>query len=165
MRRRSKKKALGLPNREVEEVRIDDPENGKPATRHRTVDTLGKMLKTGTITNEMYDVAKAFQASFILANIDTLRALPILRIPGNGRAADMSDRQLIARRRVSKTIEKLGGIGSLTASTLWHVVGLQESVRSWSMRSGWSGRPIRPDIAAGILVAGLEILARDEQGR
>ena len=162
MGRRSKKKALALPNREIEEVRIDDPEDGKPATRHRTVDTLGKMLKTGTITNEMYDVAKDFQASFILANIDTLRALPIMRIPSNGRAADMSDRQLIARRRVSKTIEKLGGIGSLTASALWHVVGLQESVRSWSMRSGWGGRPIRPDVASGILVAGLEILAREE---
>jgi hypothetical protein len=77
----------------------------------------------------------------------------------------MSDRQLIARRRVLKSIEKLGGIGSLTASALWHVVGLQESVRSWSMRSGWSGRPIRPDIASGILVSALEILARDERGR
>ena len=69
MGRRSKKKALSLPNREIEEVRIDDPEDGKPATRHRTVDTLGKMLKTGTITDEMFDVAKDFQASFILANI------------------------------------------------------------------------------------------------
>jgi hypothetical protein len=110
----------------------------------------------------MYDVAKDFQASFIVANIDKLRALPILRIPGNGRDSDLNDRQLIARRRVLKSIEKLGGIGSLTASAVWHVVGLQESVRSWSMRSGWSGRPIRPDVASGILVAGLEILARDE---
>jgi hypothetical protein len=73
----------------------------------------------------------------------------------------MTDRQLIARRRVLKSIETLGGLGSLPASAVWHVVGPQESVRSWSMRSGWSGRPIRPDIASGILVAGLEILARD----
>ena len=165
MGRRSKKKALALPNRETEEVRIDDPEDGKPATRHRTVDTLGKMLKTGTITDEMFDVARDFQASFIIANIDTLRALPILRILGNGRDADMSDRQLVARRRVLKSIEKLGGIGSLTASALWHVVGLEESVRQWAQRSGWGGRPIRSDVASGILVAGLEILARDEQAR
>jgi hypothetical protein len=164
MGRRSKKKALALPHRDVEEVREKDPD-GKIVVHHRTVDTLGKMLRTGTITDEMYDVAKDFQASFIVANIDKLRALPILRIPGNGRDSDMSDRQLIARRRVLKSIEKLGGIGSLTASALWHVVGLQESVRSWSMRSGWSGRPIRPDVASGILVAGLEILARDERGR
>ena len=165
MSRRSRKKALALPNREIEEVRIDDPEDGKPATRSRTVDTLGKMLKTVTITNEMFDVAKDFQASFILANIDTLRALPILRIPGNGRESDMSDRQLIARRRVLKSIEKLGGIGTLTASALWHVVGLQESVRQWAQRSGWGDRPVRPELAAGILVAGLEILARDEGQR
>jgi hypothetical protein len=164
MGRRSRKKALALPNRALEEIREKDPD-GKIVVHHRTVDTLGKMLKTGTITDEMYDVAKDFQASFVVANIDGLRALPLMRIPGNGRNADMSDRQLIARRRVLKSIEKLGGIGSLTASALWHVVGLQESVRSWSMRSGWSGRPIRPDVASGILVAGLEILARDERGR
>jgi hypothetical protein len=163
MRRRSRKKALELmPNRVLEEVREKDPD-GKIVVHHRTVDTLGKMLKTGTITNEMYDTAKDFQAAFIIANIDTLRALPILRIPGNGRDVDMSDRQLIARRRVLKSIEKLGGIGSLTASALWHVVGLQESVRQWAQRSGWGGQPIRPDVASGILVAGLEILARDER--
>ena len=68
--------------------------------------------KSGTITDELYDTAKDFQASFILANIDTLRAMPILRIPGNGRESDMSDRQLIARRRVLKSIEKLGGSGT-----------------------------------------------------
>jgi hypothetical protein len=161
MGRRSKKKLLSLPNRALEEIREKDPD-GKIVVHHRTVDTLGKMLKTGTITDEMYDAAKDFQASFILANIDTLRALPILRIPGNGRDSDLNDRQLIARRRVLKSIEKLGGFASLTASAVWHVVGLQESVRSWSMRSGWSGRPIRPDVASGILVAGLEILAREE---
>lgn len=71
-----------------------------------------------------------------VANIDTLRALPILCIPGNGRDADMGERQLAAGRRVLKSIEKLGGIGSLTVSALWHVVGLQESVRQWAHRSG-----------------------------
>jgi hypothetical protein len=31
---------------------------------------------------EMHDAARAFQAAFIVANLDTLRALPILRVPG-----------------------------------------------------------------------------------
>lgn len=150
-----------MPNREVEEVREKDPD-GQIVVHHRTVDTLGKMLKTGIITDEMFDVAKDFQAAFIVADIATLRALPILRILGNGRDVDMSDRQLIARRRVMKSIENLGGIGSPTASALWHVVGLKESVRHWAQRSGWGGRPIRPDVASGILVAGPEILTKDD---
>jgi hypothetical protein len=117
MGRRSKKKALALPNRELEEVREKDPD-GKIVVHHRTVDTLGKMLKTGTITDEMYDVAKDFQASFIVANIDRLRALPLVRQVGAGGPGDFTDLQLIARRRVLKSIETLGGIGSLTASAL-----------------------------------------------
>jgi hypothetical protein len=45
---------------------------------------------------------------------------------------------------------------------MWHVVGLQESLRQWAQRCGWGGRPIRPDVAAGILAASLDILAREE---
>ena len=36
------------------------------------------MLRAGTITPEMHDAAKDFQAAFIVANLDPLRALPIL---------------------------------------------------------------------------------------
>jgi hypothetical protein len=162
MSRRSKKNALALPNREIEEITVIDPDDGKPATRHRTVDTLGKMLKSGTISPEMYDAGQTFQENFALASLDSLRALPLVRQIGTGGPGDFTDLQLIARRRVSKTIDRLGGIGSLPASAIWHIIGLQQSARQWSMRSGWGGRPIRPELAAGILVAGLEILARDE---
>ena len=70
--------------RELEEVREKDPD-GRIVVHHRTVDTLGKMLRAGTITHEMHDAAKDFQAVFIVANLDSLRALPILRVPGTGR--------------------------------------------------------------------------------
>ena len=126
---------------------------------HRTVDTLGKMRKAGTITPEMHDAAKDFQASFIVANLDQLRALPILRVPGMGREPDLSERQLHARRRVHKALEALGGISSPAGSCVWHVVGLQRSVREWAIRQGWGGRPVRQEQAPGILVAALGMLA------
>jgi hypothetical protein len=44
-------------------------------------------------------------------------------------------------------------------SCLWHVVGLQRSVREWAMRQGWGGRPVRHEQAQGILVAALGVLA------
>jgi hypothetical protein len=144
--------------RQLEEVREKDPE-GRIVYHHRTVDTLGKMLKAGTITQEMHDAAKDFQAAFIVANLDPLRALPILRIPGTGRDPDLNDRQLHARRCVHKALEALGGISSPAGSCVWHLVGLQRSVREWALRQGWGGRPVRQEQAQGILVAALGMLA------
>jgi hypothetical protein len=145
-------------SREFEEVREKDPD-GRIVVHHRTVDTLGKMLRSGTITPEMHDAAKDFQAAFIVANLDPLRALPILRVPGTGREPDLSERQLEARRRVHEALEALGGLSSPAGSCVWHVVGLQRSVREWAMRQGWGGRPVRQEQAQGILVAALGVLA------
>jgi hypothetical protein len=145
--------------RQLEEVREADPD-GRPVLHHRVVDTLGKMLRAGTIDETMYDAAKDLQASFIVANLDPLRALPILRVPGTGRAPDLNERQLHARDRVHKALEALGGISSPAGSCVWHVVGLQQSVREWAMRQGWGGRPVDQKEAKGILVAALGMLAQ-----
>ena len=143
--------------RELEEVREKDPD-GRIVYHHRTVDTLGKMLRAGTIDQAMHDVAKDFQAVFIVANLDPLRALPVLRVPGTGRDPDLNERQLHARRRVHNALEALGGISSPAGSCVWHVVGLQRSVREWAMRQGWGGRPVDQKQAQGILVAALGVL-------
>jgi hypothetical protein len=145
--------------RELEQVREKDPD-GRIVYHHRTVDTLGKMLRAGTVTPEMHDAARDFQASFIVAQLDPLRALPVLRVPGTGREPDLNDRQLHARRRVHQAMAALGGISSPAGSCVWHVVGLQRSVREWSMRQGWGGRPVRQEQAQGILIAALGMLAR-----
>jgi hypothetical protein len=144
--------------RQLEEVREKDPD-GRIVYHHRTVDTLGKMLRAGTITQEMHDAAKDLETAFILANLDPLRALPILRVPGTGREPDLNERQLHARRRVHKALEALGGISSPAGSCVWHVVGLQRSVREWAIRQGWEGRLVRQEQAQGILVAALGVLA------
>ena len=44
-------------------------------------------------------------------------------------------------------------------SCVWHVIGLQRSIREWAMRQGWSGRPINEKQAQGILIAALGTLA------
>jgi hypothetical protein len=144
--------------RQLEEVREKDPD-GRIVVHHRTVDTLGKMLKAGTITEEMYDAARDFEASFIVAQLDQLRALPVLRVPGTEREPDLSERQLHAKRRVHEAMQALGGLSSPAGSCVWHVVGLQRSVREWAMRQGWGGRPVRQEQAQGILVAALGMLA------
>ena len=101
--------------RQLEEVREKDPE-GRIVYHHRTVDTLGKVLRAGTIDQAMHDAARDFQAAFIVANLDPLRALPILRVPGTGREPDLNERQLHARRRVHEAMQALGGISSPAGS-------------------------------------------------
>jgi hypothetical protein len=144
--------------RELEQVREKDPD-GRIVYHHRTVDTLGKMLRAGTIDQAMHDAAKDFQAAFIIAQLDPVRALPILRVPGTGGERDPSERQLHARRQVHQAMAALGGISSPAGSCVWHVVGLQRSVREWAIRQGWGGRPVDHKAAAGILIAALGILA------
>jgi hypothetical protein len=150
--------------RELEEVREKDPD-GRIVCHHRTVDTLGKMRRAGTIDQAMHDAAMDFQAAFIIAQLDPLRALQVLRVPGTGREPELNERQLHARRRVHQAMAALGGISSPAGSCVWHVVGLQRSVREWAVRQGWGGRPIDQKQAQGILIAALGVMARTSGSR
>jgi hypothetical protein len=46
-----------------------------------------------------------------------------------------------------------GGLGSPADSRVWHVVGLQRSVREWALRQGWDRRLVCAQQAQGILAA------------
>jgi Domain of unknown function (DUF6456) len=151
-------KPARLPQRELEEIRELDPD-GRIVVHHRTVDTLGKMLRAGTISSEMHDAARAFQADFAIASLDPIRAVPILRVRGAQREPSLGDRQIDARRRVHAAMQALGGIGSPAGSCAWHIVGLQQSIRDWATRQSWNGRPSDQKEAKGILIAALGMLA------
>jgi hypothetical protein len=80
-------------------------------------------------------------------------------VQGAGARAQLSERQLHARRRVHNALQALRGLSSPAGSCVWHVVGLQRSVREWALCQGWGGRPVDHKAAAGILIAGLGMLA------
>jgi hypothetical protein len=143
----------------LEPVYEADPE-GRPVVHHRTVDTLGIMLRAGTITKDMHDAARDFQAQFTVARFDVVRCMPLMRLPGSRGPGDLTDAQVDARRRVGNALDALGGLGSPAGSCVWHVVGLQRSIREWAMRQGWGGRPVRIEQAQGIMIAGLGMLKR-----
>ena len=142
----------------LEPVYEADPD-GRPVVHHRIVDTLGIMLRAGTITQEMHDAARDFAAQFTIARFDPFVCMSLDRLPGRAGRADLTDAQVDARRRVGEAMDALGGLGSPAGGCVWHVVGLQRSVREWAMRQGWGGRPIREKQAQGILVAALGMLA------
>ena len=144
--------------REVEEVRETDPDR-RIVLRHRTVDSLGKLLRSGAITEAMHDAGRAFQKDFQFAKLDPIRARPMDVPPGGGRASDLTDRQLDARGRVRAAMEALGGMSSPAGACVWHILGCGCSVREWAIRRSWSGRPVRQEQAQGILIAALGVLA------
>ena len=149
---------VSRPDGALEAVYEADPD-GRPVMHHRTVDTLGIMLRAGTITQGMHDAARDFQAQFTIARFDSIRCMSLMRLPGGSGPGDFTDAQVDARRRVGKALDALGGLGSPAGSCVWHVVGLQRSIREWAMRQGWGGRPVRVEQAQGILVAALGVLA------
>ena len=73
----------------LEPVYEADPD-GRPVVHHRTVDTLGIMLRAGTITSEMHDAARDFQAQFTVARYDTLVCMRFRRrsVEGQSSRAD-----------------------------------------------------------------------------
>ncbi len=96
----------------TEGVREADPETGTPVVHRYAIDTLGGMLNNGTITREMHDAGEIFRRQFRIAALDTLRAMPLIRIPG-GRSVDTTtEQQFQARETVAAAIDALGGPAS-----------------------------------------------------
>ena len=141
-----------------EPVREADPDTGLPVVHRRTIDTLGQMLANGTITQEMHDAGAVFRRQFRVAALDQLRAMPLLRLPG-GSGDRLTERQAKARKEVADAVTALGGFDSAAGSCVWHVVGLEHSVREWAQRQGWGGRSVGHAQAQGMLVAALGVLA------
>ena len=143
----------------LEEVRETDPD-GRIVVHHRVVDTLGRMLKAGTITEPMLEAGRKFQRQFIMAQLDPLRAPDVCRIPGNGREADPGDIGVAAREQVHRAMRALGGHDGAMGSVVWHVLGTGCSLREWTLRQGWNGRQLRQEQATGVLIAALDLLTR-----
>jgi hypothetical protein len=139
-------------------IRAADPETGVPVQHRRAIDALGMMLANGTITPQMHEAGCIFRTLFRSAALDSIATTQFVRL-GGGTVDAMSARQVDARRRVARAMDALGGHGSPAGSAVWFVVGLEMSIREWSARQGWSGKPVPQPTAGGILVAGLGTLA------
>ena len=112
----------------------------------------------------MHAAARDFQAAFTIACFDNMPKVNLMLMARSPLAAhhvgDLSDTQIAARERVARALDALGGHGSPAGSCVWHVVGMQTSIREWATRRGWGGRPVRQESAQGILVAALGVLSK-----
>ncbi len=97
------------------------------------------------ITQEMHDAGAVFRRQFRAAALDGLRGAALVRLPA-ATGETMTERQVQARRQVATALDVLGGPGGAAGSCVWHVVGLECSVRESPRRA--SGNVPVPDSAS-----------------
>jgi len=133
-------------------------EEGRPARPYRAVDTLTAMLRKGSITPEMRQAGEDFHALFMTAQLETLRAADLHRLPDGMRELNITLRQAEARKKVWRILKTLGGVSSPAGSCVWHVVGSAVTLKEWALHHGWNGRVLSPEAASGVLIRALGAL-------
>jgi hypothetical protein len=118
--------------------------------------TLARLEACGTITAGQLAAGERFHAMFQHAALDALRAADLARVPvaGGPVLGDISPSHERCRRRIAEAVTALGGNGSIAASAVWHVVGLEWSLRKWSLTVR-----CRHEHGCGILCGALAVLA------
>lgn len=148
-----------LPGGRVGEWISQAEEGTRYRTEHfRCIDSLGILLRNGSITPQMHDAGEDFNRTFVFAQMGHAGAPPLTRIPGGQWTDSMTERVVWARKRMHEALDAVGGIRSPGGCAVWHVAGLGRSVKEWSAVEGWNGRTLNQYEAKGILVGALGVL-------
>ncbi len=134
-----------------------DPE-GWPVRHCKTVDTIGRLVRNGLVRPEWAVAADRFRRDYRVAAFDPLSANDLGRARGAGGHGAIIDRVEDARQRLFDAVAGMGGLSAPAGSIVWHVVGAELTLKDWSLRQVWGGRPLRHEVATGILVAALGAL-------
>ena len=145
--------------------RLDRPiiHDGTYEPPYVAVDLLGALLARGSITKKEVVAGHRFRAWFQLSQLDALQAADWSRpfVSGGKRVPELSVSSERARREIDKAIRWVGGVGSISGSCLWYVIGLDQSLRSWAVEQREAtSRRVHQAAATGVLVVALETLAR-----
>jgi hypothetical protein len=151
--------------------RLDKPiadGDGRVARPYRHIDLLPTMERRGSITAAMRDAGEDFRAQFARARFDPLHAANLLRAGAPNRGAVGLGapplRTIDAQQRTWNALVAVGGPGSAGGSCLWHVVGLEQTLKQWALEQGWNGRRVSQEAASGILIAALGALEAHYNG-
>lgn len=123
----------------------------------RAEDMLERLQHRGDIGQRERLAGEQFQRLFHRAHLDTLKASDLLRTPGGKAGETMSPNH--AANLIWNAVTALGGATSPCGSIAWHCLGLDWSVKDWASYAGWSGRPVREEVAKGTLIGALGVLA------
>lgn len=133
--------------------------SGKSAEYFRIIDTLGTMLRKGTINVPMFDAATLFGSDFHAAGLLGVRSIDYASVGGEATGSSTTEKAAIASHRVHKALKSVGGIGSIGGSFLWHVVGEGLQLNEWAGNTPWNNRMLTKDEARGVAISALQSLA------
>jgi hypothetical protein len=142
-----------------EEVQVADARGGIGAPLVR-LSVLAKLERKGVIGRMEADAGERFHALFQRGALDTLRASDLSRVSGTATQSSLPPAGERCRQRVAEAMVALGGAGSVAASAVWHVVGLEWPVHRWAHTVQRHHTQ-----ACGILVGALAVLAAHFAGR
>jgi hypothetical protein len=131
---------------------------GAVARPFRAIDTLAAMERRGTITPGMRAAGEQFRTLFRIARLDPLHAAAFVRVPAGSGGNELTERVLAAKEKLWRSVCSVGGLASAGGCCLWHVIGLERTLKEWALEQGWAGRRISEGCASGILVAALGVL-------
>jgi hypothetical protein len=137
-------------------------DDGEFTPPHMVVDILVDLERRGSISADQRLAGERFAIWFRLAALDDLRAADFSRpyVDGGGKIAELSRRNHEARKEIDKAIRFVGGKGTKMGSCLWHVIGLDQSLRVWATEQSKTVGKVHRLGATGVLVSALERLER-----
>lgn len=124
---------------------------------YRAEGLLGKLYRRGDISHTQHQAGEEFARLFHTAALQPLRAADMARIPIAGSPAPQHGSER-ARRKIHEAMTALGGHGTPIGGAAWYILGCDLSIAEWARRAGWGGRPLRDEVAKGILIGSLGVL-------
>lgn len=136
-------------------------DEGRAVKHFRCVDTLGLLLKGGSISATQYDAGQQFATDFARAFASGIVTARLDGLPCGTRSGELLvERNARVARDVRAALDAVGGSITPAGEALWHIVGLGMSIREWALRSAWTGQSRSPKQARSILLGALTVLAR-----
>ncbi len=121
---------------------------------------LAAMERNQTISRQQRNAGDKFHDAFRRAMLDQRRAAALIRGPTPVVWWGQSLGNTEARRRVAEAIRALGGEGAVGANLVWHVLGLEWSLKFW-IENQRIARISNKSVASGILIGALDVLVRE----
>jgi len=132
---------------------------GRIGNPWRAETLLARLERAGDITAAQRAAGEQFHAIFRAAARDPIKATDPAKthVSGaHGLAQPMGS--LWAKTALDRALDALGGLASPAGSCAWHVLGNDCSVQSFARRQAWTGKPIRNEVAKGVLLSTLGTL-------
>lgn len=95
----------------------------------RSVDTLALLLKRKKIGLPAHDAGRRFAEDFAASGFEGMRAINYASTGASGEGYSATEKTALARRRVHRALDAVGGMGSAGGRIVWEALGMGVPVK------------------------------------